>query len=156
MNSLPFRLLYCYVAVGGEERVTREGKGLWLFKPSLPSSLTQNVKMRDFRLKCFGLILLVILVMCSNFDGCEGRKGRRWRKQKSPSSSLARKKVKHGGGHNHGSGGRGDYLSAALSPNPITEYPMKTAMFNVLDFGARGDGMTDDTEVAIVTFSYPC
>ncbi|RRT54449.1 hypothetical protein BHE74_00050184 [Ensete ventricosum] len=106
--------------------------------------------MRDFRLKCFGLMFLVILVMCSKLDGCEGRKGRHWRKQKSPYSSLARKKGKNGGGHNRGSGGGGDYLSPALSPTPITEYPTKTAMFNVIDFGAKGDGITDDTEVAII------
>ncbi|XP_065044563.1 polygalacturonase At1g48100-like isoform X2 [Musa acuminata AAA Group] len=112
--------------------------------------------MRDFRLKCFGLILLVILVMCSNFDACEGRKGRRWRKQKPPSSSLARKKVKNGGSDNHGSGGRGDYLSATLSPNPITEYPMKTAMFNVLDFGAKGDGIADDTEAFQAAWAAAC
>ncbi|XP_064990794.1 polygalacturonase At1g48100-like isoform X2 [Musa acuminata AAA Group] len=112
--------------------------------------------MRDFRLKCFGLILLVILVMCSNFDGCEGRKGRRWRKQKPLSSSLARKKVKNGGCDNHGGRGRGDYLSATLSPNPITEYPMKTAMFNVLDFGAKGDGITDDTEAFQAAWAAAC
>ncbi|XP_064949761.1 polygalacturonase At1g48100-like isoform X1 [Musa acuminata AAA Group] len=112
--------------------------------------------MRDFRLKCFGLILLVILVMCSNFDACEGRKGRRWRKQNPPSSSLARKKIKNGGGDNHGSGGRGDYLSATLSPNPITEYPMKTAMFNVLDFGAKGDGIADDTEAFQAAWAAAC
>ncbi|URD75111.1 Glycosyl hydrolases family 28 [Musa troglodytarum] len=111
--------------------------------------------MRDFRLKCFGLILLVILVMCSKFDGCEGRKGRRWRKQKSPYSSAGGKKGKNGGGHNHGSVG-GDYLSPALRSNPITEYPMKTAMFNVLDFRAKGDGITDDTEAFQAAWADAC
>lgn len=99
--------------------------------------------------------------MCSSLDGCEGRKGKHWRR-KSPSSSLARKKTrgKSGGGHNHGGGGgSGGHTSpppsSNQSPCPVTGSPnaTKPAIFDVLDFGAKGDGVTEDTKVAIVTFS---
>ncbi|CAL9175850.1 polygalacturonase At1g48100-like [Musa acuminata AAA Group] len=110
--------------------------------------------MSVFRLKCFALLLLLVLLVCSSLDGCEGRKGKHWRR-KSPSSSLARKKTrgKSGGGHNHGGGGgSGGHTSpppsSNQSPCPVTGSPnaSKPAMFDVLDFGAKGDGVTDDTK----------
>ncbi|URD98887.1 Glycosyl hydrolases family 28 [Musa troglodytarum] len=93
-------------------------------------------------LKGIGLLLLLAFpVMCSNFQGCEGRRGKHWRAKQAPSSSLARKKAKghNGGDRRHGRGG-GSGGRPRLTPETMA------AMFDVLDFGAKGDGVTDDTK----------
>ncbi|RZS24924.1 hypothetical protein BHM03_00058056 [Ensete ventricosum] len=98
--------------------------------------------MSSLGLKDIGLLLLLVfLVMCSNFHDCEGRRGKHWRAKQAPSSSLARKKAKgnNGGDRRHGRGG-GSGGQPRLTPE-------MAAMFDVLDFGAKGDGVTDDTKV---------
>lgn len=111
--------------------------------------------MIGLRPKCFGVLLLLLLglLMCSNFDGCEARKGTHWRQKRSPSSSLVRKKSKgkNGGSHSHTGGHLSPPPSSNTSPSPGTDYPAPpaAATFDVIDFGANGDGVTDDTKVAV-------
>ncbi|KAJ8485381.1 hypothetical protein OPV22_017866 [Ensete ventricosum] len=107
--------------------------------------------MSSLGLKDIGLLLLLVfLVMCSNFHDCEGRRGKHWRAKQAPSSSLVRKKAKgnNGGDRRHGRGG-GSGGQPRLTPE-------MAAMFDVLDFGAKGDGVTDDTKAFEAAWAAAC
>lgn len=106
--------------------------------------------MSSVSLKGLGvLLLLVFLVSFSTFDSCDGRRGKHRRQNKVPSSSLAKKKGKGkiGGGHQHGGGGQ---TSPTPSPGEGCPAAKQAATFDVLDFGAKGDGTSDDTKVAYI------
>lgn len=129
----------------------------------------------NMSLKVFWLVLmLVLLVLCSRIDIGEARKGRHWRLRRgASSSSLAKNKAKgkvgNGGGHHHHKGGAINRPSPdhrpvkprpTPNPNPSPSpkqgkggYPpsQRSVMFNVLDFGAKGDGVSDDTKVHAYT-----
>ncbi|KAG6537619.1 polygalacturonase At1g48100-like [Zingiber officinale] len=112
-------------------------------------------------MRCFGVLLFLVLVLlsaCSNFDGCEGK--RHWRQRKASSSMVRKKgKEKNGGRHGHGGGGRGGsgHLShpPAPSPSPGAGSP-ESAVFDVLDFGAKGDGVADDTKAFEAAWAAAC
>ncbi|WOK98520.1 hypothetical protein Cni_G07232 [Canna indica] len=108
-------------------------------------------------IKCFGLLLFfLVTLICSNIDGCEARKGRHWKQKKSSSTSLVRKK---GNGKNGGSSNRSGHLSPPPSSDlPGTEYPAPptAATFDVIDFGANGDGVTDDTKAFEAAWAAAC
>nr|ABV25004.1 polygalacturonase 7 [Oncidium hybrid cultivar] len=95
------------------------------------------------------MLLLILLLLCYNFEVCEARRGKHWKQRRIPDSSLTKKKGKGkagGGSHNnhHGGGGGGGKNPAPMpSPSPSSSH---NSMFNVLDFGAKGDGVTDDTK----------
>lgn len=118
------------------------------------------------------MLLIAILVWSSNFEGCIARRGKHWRQNRGVSASLLKKKGKgnYGNGHNHHGGGGSKQLpktppSHKGTPPPSTPSPQppngdtpstpppqtynggSSATFNVLDFGAKGDGSTDDTKV---------
>ncbi|ONK68563.1 uncharacterized protein A4U43_C05F13380 [Asparagus officinalis] len=121
-------------------------------------------------LKVFWLVLmLALLVLCSRIDIGEARKGRHWRPRRGASSaSLAKKKAKgkvgNGGGHHHHKGGAINRPSPDHKPVKPTPTPNpnpspspkpgkggylpspRSVMFNVLDFGAKGNGVSDDTK----------
>lgn len=113
------------------------------------------------------MLVLAFLVWSSNFDACMGRRGRHWRQNRASSASLSKKKGKSGhggGGGSHHHSGSGSKPKRAPSPpqhkaplppqvpKPIDDAPPSSpqkgsSTFNVLDFGAKGDGGTDDTKV---------
>nr|DAD34560.1 TPA_asm: hypothetical protein HUJ06_005200 [Nelumbo nucifera] len=135
--------------------------------------------MSGFSLRSLSLILLIaFLVWCSAFEVCNARRGKHWRQSRAGiSASLSKKKGKsHGSGssHHHGSSGGGNGSkpkSPAPSPSPGTVFPgpraeapipppgnsgnndSQPAVFDVLDFGAKGDGETYDTKVMLLFLS---
>lgn len=113
-------------------------------------------------LRSLSLALIVaILVWSSSIDICNARKGRHWRQRTaSTAASLSKKKGKSGHHHGGGSSGHGKpspppALSPVPAPEPAPAPPGSgpgdgySNMFDVLNFGAKGDGTTDDTKVII-------
>lgn len=118
------------------------------------------------------VFVIAFLVWSSNFEACIARRGRHWRQSRGASTSLYKKK-----GKNHGSGGNNHHhrsssgskpkppshkVAAPPPPLPKQDMPPPTSppqkgkngghsvTFNVLDFGAKGDGHTDDTKVRLL------
>ncbi|KAF9604729.1 hypothetical protein IFM89_009525 [Coptis chinensis] len=124
--------------------------------------------MSSFSLKSFAFILLIaFLVWSSTFELCIARRGKHWRKSKTVSDSLSKKKVKSHGS-NHHQNNRGN--SNPKSPPPSYTGPKKknptppakgdngrnSAIFNVLKFGAKGDGNVDDTKAFETAWAAAC
>lgn len=118
------------------------------------------------------MLLIVLLIWSSNFETCIARRGKHWRQSRTVAASLSKKKGNsHGNSHNqHGGGGSSSHSkpkppppthkktpSSPPFPKPKVDPPStppsndynggSSTMFNVLDFGAKGDGRTDDTKV---------
>ncbi|KAL0014340.1 hypothetical protein SO802_001409 [Lithocarpus litseifolius] len=95
--------------------------------------------MNRFNLKDLTLILFIAFsVWSSSFENCCAREGRQyWRQSgKAAPASVLVKKPK---GYNH-AGGR----------------MLSSAIFNVLDYGAKGDGQTDDTKAFEAAWAAAC
>lgn len=108
---------------------------------------------RGFSLKSLSLTLVIAFLVCfSTFDSCNARRGKHWRQNRAASSSLSKKKGKNNGYHNGGQGSK-SHGGGSKSPAPAPAPPKKgytdsdSTVFNVMDFGAKGDGTTDDTKV---------
>ncbi|XP_026381847.1 polygalacturonase At1g48100-like [Papaver somniferum] len=115
--------------------------------------------MREVNLKHFTFALLVtILVWSSTYQSCNARRGKHWSHSRTTSDSLYKKKYKnHGNSYNHHGGG---YKSKSPPKPPVKGYTpvvpppsydddnptISSTTFNVLQFGAKGDGNTDDTK----------
>lgn len=144
---------------------------------SLSSTTPHCAEMSEFSFRSITFMLVIaFLVWSSNFDACMGRRGRHWRQSRASFASLSKKKGKSnhhggggGGGHYHsGSGSKPKPPSHKKAPSPPRnkapppphnkapsppQYkapppPQKgPSTYNVLDFGAKGNGGTDDTKV---------
>ncbi|KAG8383181.1 hypothetical protein BUALT_Bualt05G0157900 [Buddleja alternifolia] len=120
------------------------------------------------------IITIVLLVLCSNIETCNARRaGRHWRQ-----SSLYKKKGKyHGSNHHKSNAGKKKAQSpkaapplATPPPPPATapgkippppkkgvgNAPKSTSVFNVLNFGAKGDGSKDDTKAFQAAWAAAC
>ncbi|XP_065873748.1 polygalacturonase At1g48100-like [Euphorbia lathyris] len=115
--------------------------------------------MSGFNFRSFTFMLFIaILVWCSAMDTCIARRGRHWRQNRA---ALYKKKAKnHGGSHSHHKGG-----SKTKPPLPPATKPPKkdappsssqTGTFNVLNFGAKGDGKSDDTKAFEAAWAAAC
>lgn len=123
------------------------------------------------------VLLFVIFLWSSSFELCHGsRRGGHWRKQRygrgRASTTASSQQKKSGGGSSHQGGGIGPkspkhkapWQSPSPSPPihlpptspvsgddplPLPQRKSYPTTFNVLDFGAAGDGSTDDTKVTV-------
>lgn len=112
------------------------------------------------------MLIVVFLVWSSNIETCNARRGKHWRHNRGGiSTSMYKKKGKN----HHGNAGKGKQKpqkSPPIPPPPAVTYPPSTkppkkdygnqppvssssssTVYNVLAFGAKGDGATDDTKV---------
>ncbi|PWA49341.1 Glycoside hydrolase, family 28 [Artemisia annua] len=93
--------------------------------------------------------VIAILVWASSIETCNARRGKHWRHGKTgPFNSLYKKNAKNYG--HQGNVGKSKPKPKEKQPLPIPEEPQappqKGSKFNVLDYGAQGNGNSDDTK----------
>ncbi|KAJ8622933.1 hypothetical protein MRB53_031462 [Persea americana] len=112
---------------------------------------------RGFSLKGLSLTLVIVfLIWFSSFDSCNARRGKHWRQNRAASSSLSKKKAKNNGGHGSKSHGGSKSPSPAPAPPKKGHTDSDSTVFNVIDFGAKGDGATDDTKAFQAAWAAAC
>lgn len=113
-------------------------------------------------------VFIAFSIWCSSLlEPCDARKGGKqyWRQNKGASASALRKEQKgYGGNHQRHQAGPRVSTTPSRGDNYIT--PEETAaklqknsggnsnVFNVLDYGAKGDGKADDTKVSLEMTPY--
>ncbi|KAI5580712.1 hypothetical protein BDE02_08G171800 [Populus trichocarpa] len=128
------------------------------------------VNMRGFSFRSLAFMLFIVfLVWSASFDTCIARRGKHWRQSRSNPASLAKKKGKsHGNSHHQHHSGVSKpkappHKAPALPPPapkekaPKPSPPQKgSTTFNVLDFGAKGNGKSDDTKAFQAAWAAAC
>ncbi|CAK7332663.1 unnamed protein product [Dovyalis caffra] len=130
------------------------------------------VNMRGFNFRSFTFMLFIVfLAWSSSFETCIARRGKHWRQSRANSASLGKTKGK-GIGNSHHQHHNGvskpkpkppPHKAPSLPPSapkedgPIPSPPKKgSTSFNVLDFGAKGDGKSDDTKAFQAAWAAAC
>ncbi|KAI7979176.1 Polygalacturonase [Camellia lanceoleosa] len=135
------------------------------------------MKMRGLSLRSLTFMLFIaLLVLFSHMGTCSARRGKHWRQNRAISASLS----KNGKSH-HSNAGKLKHKAPPLPPPSPPPSPPKTprppptsssksppspapapnkdtssTVFNVLDFGAKGDGTSDDTKAFQATWAAAC
>ncbi|KAK7250576.1 hypothetical protein RIF29_33095 [Crotalaria pallida] len=147
-----------------------------LFHSFLFTLTLTTKKMSGLSFRCFTYMFLIsFLIWSSNFEACIARRGKHWRQNRAVTASLLKKNGKNGHNNQHGGGGaksKASLLShkstqplpkappqhkstpsSPTIPPPQEDSPLTqpydggySTTFNVLDFGAKGDGSSDDTK----------
>ncbi|KAK8665154.1 hypothetical protein V6N13_005328 [Hibiscus sabdariffa] len=139
--------------------------------------------MKSFSLRRLTFMFLVaFLVWSSSIETCIARRGKHWRQRRHAAAvSLYKKKTKdHGHGHGQGqglgqghhnyhNGGSKPHKTTPPSPKPKVNVPstppppqkgygngQQSKVLDVLHFGAKGDGKTDDTKAFQAAWAAAC
>ncbi|KAK8561114.1 hypothetical protein V6N12_048189 [Hibiscus sabdariffa] len=120
------------------------------------------------------MFLVAFLVWSSSIETCIARRGKHWRQRRhAAAASLYKKKTKdHGQGqghHNYHNGGSKPHKTTPPpSPKPKVNVPstpppqkgygngQQSKVLDVLHFGAKGDGKTDDTKAFQAAWAAAC
>ncbi|CAH9087871.1 unnamed protein product [Cuscuta epithymum] len=118
------------------------------------------MKAFSFRSLTTSVVIMVALLVWSSSTSCHGR--RHWRATRGATSPTLYKDI-GGGKHQHGNAaGKPKHKPYAPPPPSPTPPPPPSSddndssVFNVLDFGAKGDGETDDTKAFQATWGAAC
>ncbi|KAJ8759008.1 hypothetical protein K2173_003246 [Erythroxylum novogranatense] len=140
--------------------------------------------MGGFSFRSFTFMLFItVLVWSSSFDNCIARRGKYLRHSRANSASLYKKKGKSHSSSHYNNHHKGSKTKPPLPPPPkkapLPPSPKKaplpppspkppkedrprsppqqgSATFNVLDFGAKGDGKIDDTKAFQAAWGSAC
>ncbi|KAG9150573.1 hypothetical protein Leryth_008043 [Lithospermum erythrorhizon] len=138
--------------------------------------------MKGFSFRSLTFMLIVaFLVWFSNIETCNARRGKHWRGSRSIIASLSKKKGKdnHNSHHHQGKSGSnnkpkqksppsskspptssppqsGGKQGKVISPPIGDSDPISSINYNVLDFGAKGDGLSDDTKAFEAAWASAC
>ncbi|KAG8635001.1 hypothetical protein MANES_17G113400v8 [Manihot esculenta] len=119
--------------------------------------------MGGFNLENISLITILIILLfvwSSRFEPCHARQGKYWRQSKTApaDSQFLQKEKLHGVSHHHSSSLTKFMDSYYISPDETmeTHKGQSSATFNVLDYGAKGDGHTDDTKAFEAAWAAAC